>query len=98
MQNHINTKSTVAEVCDLLGRKEMAERLNVGVTAVSNACVEDRFPAAWYAVILSMCQNRGIACPLCLFGWKGQPEPSQAFAPPDSQESRTVEKDRCGSE
>ena len=68
---HIEAPLTVSDICDKLGRKAIAERLNVGATAVSNASVEQKFPAAWYAVIREMCGSSGIDCPLDAFNWKG---------------------------
>ncbi len=64
-----NTPVTAAVICDLLGRKVMAAELGVGLTAVSNASVEGRFPAKWYVTVRRMCEAAGIECPENLFSF-----------------------------
>lgn len=61
---------TVADICDRLGRKVIAERVGVGVTAVSNASVEGKFASAWFLAIKGMCDDIGIPCPERLFKFK----------------------------
>ena len=67
--DHSNTPVTAAVICDLLGRKVMAAELGVGLTAVSNASVEGRFPAKWYVAVRKMCEAAGIDCPESLFNF-----------------------------
>lgn len=62
---------TVSEICDALGRREIAIRIGRGVTAVSNAASQGKFPAAWYVVLTEMCAEQGIDCPLTLFRFLG---------------------------
>ena len=64
------TPITASNICDVLGRRAIAARVGVGVTAVSNASVEGIFSAAWYDTIRLMCQEAGIECPRSLFKWK----------------------------
>lgn len=71
MEHFAPPSLTASAICDALGRKAIAERLNVGATAVSNASAENRFPASWYAAIKDMCEAAEIACPLDAFNWKG---------------------------
>ncbi len=58
---------TAADICDTLGRKEMAARLERTVAAVSNAASDGAFPAGWFLVISQMCADKGIDCPSRLF-------------------------------
>ena len=57
-------------ICDNLGRKNIAERLGVGPTSVSNASVAGVFPASWYLVVKEMCDEVGIECPVESFSFK----------------------------
>jgi len=75
MNKHASSPQTVSAICDTLGRKAIADRLGVGTTAVSNASVDGRFPAAWYLGIVSMCDAAGLHCPIMLFNWRGQDRP-----------------------
>lgn len=52
----------VSEICDKLGRRHLAERLGVGLTAVGNAAVAEIFPAKWYSVVKGMCLEAHIDC------------------------------------
>lgn len=58
---------SVSNICDSLGRREIAHRLGVKTTAVSNAVVAERFPARWFVVIKSMCDEADLPCPEHLF-------------------------------
>ena len=62
--------NTASDIIEGLGRKELAARLGVGLTAVSNASVSGRFPAAWFAVVSELCEVRGIECPTSAFNFK----------------------------
>ncbi len=59
------------EFADAVGRKKMADALNVGVTAVSNAVVRDRFPATWLETCRALAADMEVDFPLHLFGQKG---------------------------
>lgn len=59
--------STVTSICTAIGRRKLANALNVGVTAVGNAVKEGRFPAKWYVVVRAQCDAVGIECPTHLF-------------------------------
>lgn len=63
-------ENTVSKIVDGIGRQAMSDRLGVGLTAISNAVVARRFPAAWYAVVLDMCRKEGLDCPMDAFNWK----------------------------
>lgn len=58
-------------VADALGRRQIADRLGVGETAVSNAVVRGWFPATWFFVLQDMCREEGLDCPPWLFKMKG---------------------------
>jgi len=83
MENIIPTQTTVSDLCDALGRKEIAARLEVGAAAVSNASSDGLFPAGWYAVIREMCQESGLNCPDTLFNFR----PANSRRSPDPRQS-----------
>lgn len=62
---------TAPQIADALGRKNIADALKVGPTAVSNAVVRGAFPASWYVTIAFMCEKEGLPCPPSLFGMRG---------------------------
>lgn len=62
--------SKVHQICQVLGRKRIADSLGVGGTAVSNAVVAGVFPSSWFAVIADLCVAEGIDCPRDAFNWK----------------------------
>lgn len=69
MSDISDPETTVADICDHLGRKEIAMKVGRRVTAVSNAVVEGVFPASWFTVIEAMCAAKGISCPRRLFNF-----------------------------
>ena len=62
---------TARDIADRLGRRNMADRLEVGETAVSNAVVRGWFPATWSYLLTQMCGEEGIECPPALFKMRG---------------------------
>lgn len=60
---------TVTDICDRLGRKNMAMRLGVKATAISNAVAAGRFPAKWFLVVREMCAESGVECPDGVFAF-----------------------------
>ena len=52
--------SNVSQIADIIGRKVIAETLQVGSTAVSNAIARGAFPASWYLSIQILCEERGL--------------------------------------
>lgn len=65
-----NEPIKVADICDLLGRKAIAEAVNVRTTAVSNAVAVNCFPSKWYLIIKAMCDARNHSCPSELFSFE----------------------------
>ncbi|MFI2769780.1 hypothetical protein ACH50P_20115 [Sulfitobacter sp. M22386] len=61
---------TALEFADAVGRKKMADALDVGLTAVSNAVVRGKFPSSWLEVSRVLAREEGIDCPPQLFGQK----------------------------
>lgn len=59
----------VTNICDALGRRNVATRCAVGLTAVSNWCAEDKIPAKFYLVIKDMCGEIESPCPDCMFSF-----------------------------
>ena len=70
--------ATAISICDALGRKEMAARLERSVAAVSNAASDGAFPSGWFLIISEMCKVRGIDCPPALFTFLA---PAPEFTP-----------------
>ncbi len=62
---------TTHEVADTLGRKEMAARIGVGLTAISAAVCDGMFRPAWYKTMCEMGAEKGVEIPDRLFRWKG---------------------------
>ncbi|TNJ48095.1 hypothetical protein FGE21_02195 [Phaeobacter sp. B1627] len=52
----------VTQIADLIGRKEIADMICVGPTAVSNAIARGAFPASWYLGIRTLCDARNVEC------------------------------------
>lgn len=48
----------------------MADALDVGATAVSNAVVRGWFPSSWYVTCSALAVLSGIECPPQLFGMR----------------------------
>ena len=69
---------TTHELADALGRKDMAQALGVGATAISNAVVAKQFPAAWFDTLEAMANSRGVTCPRALFAWRKPEAPEHA--------------------
>ncbi|WP_370281542.1 hypothetical protein [Pseudooceanicola sp.] len=62
-------KFKVAEICDTVGRKVVAHRMNVGAAAVSNAVSDGIFPARWYREMNNLCREHGLLCSDELFNF-----------------------------
>ena len=69
--------SKVSDICDVLGRKEIGQRLGVRKAAIANAVADGRFPSRWYKVISRMCEDSGIDCPLNAFNFADENAPRQ---------------------
>ena len=67
MDQNVPNITTALSICDALGRKEMATRLDRSVAAVSNAASDGAFPSGWFLIISEMCKTHGIECPAALF-------------------------------
>ncbi len=52
--------NNVSQIADIIGRKVIAETLQVGSTAVSNAIARGSFPASWYLSIQALCEERNL--------------------------------------
>lgn len=76
--------STVSNICDALGRREIAAAVGVKPAAVSNAVFQGRFPAKWFIVLSEMCEAAGIDCPSEVF----------AFAQPGGKDEAEPETER----
>ena len=67
MDQNTKPEITVASICAAIGRQAVADAFKVGLTAVSNACVDNRFPAKWYLAMRALCEEHGLECPHSLF-------------------------------
>lgn len=79
--------STVADICKNIGRGKLAELLGVGSTAISNAVVEGRFPAKWYRVVHTLCEESGLDCPVSLFNFVDPPVAEPADPTPSAEDA-----------
>lgn len=59
-----------ADLADRVGRREIADAVGVGLTAVSNAVVRGSFPSSWFFAVKSICDSKDIECPPALFSMK----------------------------
>jgi hypothetical protein len=73
--------TTVREICDTLGRAQLAAALGVKRSAVSNAASEGRFPAKWYLVVSAECRRHEIECPTGLFNFDQAHSPNSTHCP-----------------
>ncbi len=68
---------TVYSIAEILGRRKMARRLKVGLTAVGNAVSDGVFPASYYGIVKKMLEEKGIEVPVreleALFAFKADP-------------------------
>lgn len=64
-----NATPTASSICDKVGRANIAAAVRVGATAVSNAAVDNRFPARWFFAVKELCDQAGIDCPEHLFSF-----------------------------
>ncbi len=60
---------TVEQICDEVGRKQLADSLNVSRAAITNAIAAGKFSPRWYRVVSVLCDEKGIECPDDLFGF-----------------------------
>lgn len=79
------TMMTTHELADLLTRGEIARRLGVHRSAVSNAVVRGRFPSSWYCECRRMAAERGVECPEGLFGMRASSDGGPAPRAPQRQ-------------
>ena len=68
--------STASELADALGRKNIADALGVGLTAVSNAVVRGWFPSSWFLAVKAIADAVGHDCPPELFKMRIQNTPN----------------------
>lgn len=62
--------TTAPQLADAIGRKNIADALGVGLTAVSNAVVRGVFPSSWYLAVKSLADAGGHKCPPELFNMR----------------------------
>lgn len=61
---------TASDFADAVGRKRLADALQVGATAVSNAVVRGWFPSSWFLVAKQLAESAGVECQPQLFGMR----------------------------
>ncbi len=62
---------TASDFADAIGRKKLADALDVGASAVSNAVVRGWFPSSWFVVSKNLAEIASVECPPELFGMRG---------------------------
>jgi len=55
-----------------VGRKALSDKLGVGLTALSNASVANKFSNSWYEVIKEISKKEGLEFPKHLFNMRGR--------------------------
>ena len=65
-----STMMTAPQFADAVGRKNMADALEVGATAVSNAVIRGWFPSSWFYTCQHLAGSVGVECPPQLFGMR----------------------------
>lgn len=78
--------TTAKDICDLLGRQNIAKVVRVGPPQVSNAAQSGVFPARWYLAIKRLCVEAGISCPERLFTFVSIDIPPAAPAAPTQEQ------------
>jgi len=63
---------TTLEIANALGRKNMAFVLGVGMTTISAAVSDGKFPASWYLTIKALGAKSDVKVPDTLFSFKGE--------------------------
>jgi hypothetical protein len=66
----MHTMDNAKDIAALIGQRRIAVALGIGVTAVNNAVVRGKFPAAWLPVIRQICATEGIACHESAFNFR----------------------------
>ena len=64
-----NRSEKFLTIYKVLGRKQIAVRLQSPMRTVDAAVNAKRFPAAWFAVIAEMCAELEIICPIEVFSF-----------------------------
>lgn len=62
--------ATPSEIADAIGRKKLAEALEVGRTAIGNAVDRGTFPSSWYLVVKALADEVGVECPASAFAMR----------------------------
>lgn len=74
--------NTAQDIASELTQVQIARALGVGVTAVNNALQRGGlFPAGWYPVVRSLCEERGLECPEGAFNFKVPASAREARCP-----------------
>lgn len=77
---------TVDQICDAIGRRQIADAIGVRLTSVSNAVTDGQFPARWYDVVEGLCAAKGLDCPRRLFSFV-RPEPCETLSDESSHDN-----------
>ena len=62
--------STAKTIINDLGAKQIAEQMNVGLSAVYANCDLGSFPASWFVPLFLMGLEKGVSIPVSLFRWR----------------------------
>ena len=63
---------TAVDIVNAVGRKNLADALGVGLTAVSNNVVKGQFPASWFFIVSKMAIEAGLECPPAVISKSGR--------------------------
>ena len=68
---------TTHDFADAVGRRKMAQSLEISARAVSNAVTRKKFPASWLEVSRALAAEADVPFPVYLFGQRGM-EPRES--------------------
>lgn len=79
--------NTVSQICDAIGRQVLAKDLRVGLTAISNAAVQNKFPAKWFKVVKAHCDRLELQCPDGFFNFLIAMPDADPASPPNERDA-----------
>lgn len=66
-----NASGDAGDFVSAVGRRELAARLGVGLSAISTIVQKNKFPCSWARMIAQICRERGLYVPIAAFPFKG---------------------------
>jgi hypothetical protein len=89
----MDNKPPSAQFADAIGRKEIADAVGVGLTAVSNAVVRQAFPASWFSACQRLAIQKKVPFPADLFQQRGTGIPQDVNPKRFRQDKRSQKRE-----